>query len=136
MVISFVPFLFLRLRDHPVFPNPSSSSSSFVTNTNMKKKSAWKIRRGGRCWSLKASLVLSYNILSKPKQPSAHRLQPQLAEDLVGHALELPSVASHALELNAVQGNDWDLDNEDLKLQDHAAAQVALNMRSSLSRDL
>ena len=37
VVISFVPFLFLRLRDHPVFPN-QSSSSSFVTNTNMKKK--------------------------------------------------------------------------------------------------
>ena len=49
-------------------------------------------------------------------------LQLQFLQDLVCHVLVLPRVSSHALELNAVQRQQRNLDNKDLKLEHHAAA--------------
>lgn len=61
-------------------------------------------------------------------------LEFQLLENLLRHVFVLPCVSSHSLELDAVQGKEWDLDDKDLKLHHHATAQIALHLRRRLSR--
>lgn len=57
-------------------------------------------------------------------------LKPQFSQDLIRHVLVLPRPARQALELDPMQAQQRNLDDEDLELEDHAAAQLALNMRA------
>ncbi len=75
------------------------------------------------------SLVLSLVLSGETSQ----RLKPQLSQDLICHILVLPRATGDSLELNPMQAQQRHLDDEDLKLQDHAAAQLALNMRAGLA---
>jgi len=59
--------------------------------------------------------------------------QPQFPQDLICHVLVLPRTTSDSLELNPMQAQQRHLDDEDLKLKDHAAAQLALDMRACLA---
>lgn len=56
------------------------------------------------------------------------RLEVDLPDDRLGHVLILPRAAVDLLELNAMQTQQWDLDNEDLKSQSHTGAEIALHV--------
>lgn len=55
-------------------------------------------------------------------------LQLQLVQNGLRHVLVLPRATIHLLELDAVQAQQRYLDHKDLKLENHAFAQVTLHV--------
>jgi hypothetical protein len=60
-------------------------------------------------------------------------LEVDLPDDGLGHVLVLPRATVHLFELDAVQAEQWDLDDEDLEAQSHAGAEVALDVGASFA---